>query len=384
MAFTAGDTVGEYTITRILGAGGLGAVYEARHHISQRLEAIKVLLPEQTGTPEMQERFRREIQLLASLNHPHIAGLHNAFFFDQQLVMVMELVEGEDLRATSRRTRIALPTLLDYTAQVLSALDYAHARGVVHRDIKPANIMVAPGGIAKVLDFGIALTARSTELTAAGALIGSPTHMAPEQMRGEKATPQSDIYSLGVTLYELIAGQPPVTGATTYELMMAHLYIVPIPLRTLRPDIAPALSEIVAKALEKDPALRFPTAADFLTVLRHELHAAEANTTQTPAQSWQRISTDQLTQPSPGQPHAPSHAHLPTQTPTHTPALTQSEPLPLDTIIRHLAAFIGPIAKIVVNRLARQHTDLDTLYTEAAKQIDTEADRQRFLQTRPR
>ena len=378
MAFAAGDVVGEYTITRVLGAGGLGAVYEARHIISQRLEAMKVLLPEQTGTPDMQERFRREIQLLASLNHPHIAGLHNAFHFNGQLMMVMELVEGEDLRAYSRRTRIPLPTLIEFTAQVLSALEYAHARGVVHRDIKPANIMVSSSGTAKVLDFGIALTARSTELTAAGALIGSPTHMAPEQMRGEKATPQSDIYSLGVTLYELIAGQPPVAGATTYELMMAHLYIVPIPLRTLRPEISQSLSDVVARALAKAPAERYASAADFLSALRAAAHGLptrteEDTTVLTSSASWQRVSTDQLNQPVTSSPGAVSGV-------TSSPAAAE---IATAALIKHLASFIGPIAKIVVTRLAKEHTSLDRIVEEAAKQIDSPADRQRFLRTRP-
>ena len=380
MAFQAGDVVGEYTIVRVLGTGGLGAVYAAQHVISQRLEAMKVLLPEQTGTPEMQERFRREIQLLASLNHPHIAGLHNAFYFNGQLMMVMELVEGEDLRSYSRRARISLPVLIEYTAQVLSALEYAHARGVVHRDIKPANIMVAAGGglaagahaagsgVAKVLDFGIALTERSTELTAAGALIGSPTHMAPEQMRGEKATAQSDIYSLGVTLYELIAGQPPIQGKTTYELMMAHLYIVPIPLKHLRPEIPAALSDVVAKALEKEPAQRFRTAGEFLVALRQASQTAGNETATLVPASWQRVSTDEL--------HRPPTGSMGGQTGGQTGAQAG---LPVGEVVKQLAGFIGPIAAIVVARLAKQYTDLDRIYAEAAKQIEDEGERRRFL-----
>ena len=125
---------------------------------------------------------------------------------------------------------IAMPVVMDFATQVLGALDYAHARGVVHRDIKPANIMVSLAGLVKVLDFGIAITPGSVDLTMAGSLIGSPLHMSPEQIRGEKATQQSDIYSFGVTLYELIAGRPPLHGTTTYDLMMAHLHVIPTPL----------------------------------------------------------------------------------------------------------------------------------------------------------
>jgi serine/threonine-protein kinase len=362
MTFEAGQVVGEYKIVRVLGRGGLGAVYEALHLISQRAEAMKVMLPEQTGTPDMKERFRREIQLLASLNHPNIAGLHNAFYFEDQLVMIMELVEGEDLRTRSRSTRIPLPMLMNYALQVLAALDYAHARGVVHRDIKPANIMVSPAGLVKVLDFGIAISEGSVELTKAGSLIGSPLHMSPEQIRGEKATQQSDIYSLGVTLYELIAGRPPLSGGTTYELMMAHLNRTPTPLAELRPDIPAKLSDIIARALEKEPAKRFATAGEFLEALRSQnMPDLAGTTTLTPTRALQEVTTGKSSQP-----------------------ITGPLPPPVDQLVRHLASFIGPIAKVVVTRLTKQYTDLDRLYLEASKQIENEAHRKKFLATRPR
>ena len=363
MTFGIGQVVGEYKIVSVLGRGGLGAVYQAVHLISQRAEAMKVMLPERTGTPDMKERFRREIQLLASLNHPNIAGLHNAFYFEDQLIMIMELVEGEDLRTRSRSARIPLPELMNFALQVLAALDYAHARGVVHRDIKPANIMVSPAGLVKVLDFGIAISEGSVELTKAGSLIGSPLHMSPEQIRGEKATQQSDIYSLGVTLYELIAGRPPLKGGTTYELMMAHLNVTPTPLAQLRPDIPARLSDIIAEALEKEPAKRFATAAEFVEALRSQSMPDLAGTTTalSPTRPLQEVTTDRSSQP-----------------------ITGPLPPPVDQLVRHLATFIGPIAKVVVTRLTRQHTDLDRLYLEASKQIEKEADRKKFLATRPR
>lgn len=360
MVLQPGQTLGEYRIDRPLGRGGLGAVYQATHLISQRKEALKVLLSEQISTAEMNERFRREIQLLASLKHPNIASLHNAFYFEDQLVMVMELVEGEDLRSRCRRTSIPLDVLLEYASQVLTGLEYAHAHGIVHRDIKPANIMLATDGSVKLLDFGIAIAGQFTDLTMAGSLIGSPSHMSPEQIRGEKATPRADIYSLGVTLYEVIAGQPPFTGATTYELLMAHTHQVPRPLRQLRQAIPVALSDAIAKAMEKDPADRFATAAEFRAALHHEPAPQMTETeVQRPLASWQRISTDELKQP-------------------------VTSAIPPESLVRHLASFIGPIAKVVVARLAKQTSDLDQLYALAAKQIDDESERQRFLRTRPR
>ena len=187
--------------------------------------------------------------------------------------------------------------------------------------------------------------------------------MSPEQFRGERATPQSDFYSLGVTLYELISGQPPLQGATTYELMMAHIHQVPVSLNTLRPDIPTHLSNVIDRALAKDPARRFGTATEFLAELRlHNVAALSESTTASPPPSWQRISTDEFNKP-------PSSGVA---------------SLPLEPVIRNLAAYIGPIAKIVVNRLAKQYGNLDQVYTEASKHIENDADRQRFLRSRPR
>ena len=362
MAFEPGSVIGEYTIEAALGHGGLGTVYRVKHRISERQEAMKVLLPERTGTPESAERFRREIQMLASLNHPNIARLHTAFYFEEQLIMMMELVEGEDLRALSRRTSIAIPSLLDYSSQALRALEYAHARGVVHRDIKPANMMVSPAGQMKVLDFGLAQNGTSPELTIAGSVVGSPIYMSPEQVRGDKATTQSDLYSFGVTLYELIAGVSPIQGKNAYELMMGHLNHVPKPLHLLRPEIPAHISDALTRALEKEPSRRFATAAEFLDALNARAHAADDLTaTLPPVNHYPRAGSDD-------------------QNKTPTGAVPQ----PLEPLVKHLAAFIGPIAKITVLRLAKKTSDIDLLYQAAAKEIDDPAERQKFLRTRPR
>lgn len=362
MTFEAGKVVGDYTIECVLGRGGLGTVYRVKHRISNRLEAMKVLLPERTGTPEMAERFLREIQTLASLNHPNIARLNTAFYFEEQLVMMMELVEGEDLRSLSRRSRIGIPHLLDYASQALRALEYAHKRGVVHRDIKPANMMVSPTGLMKVLDFGLAHQESSVELTMAGSVVGSPIYMSPEQVRGEKATLQSDIYSFGVTLYELIAGEPPINGKNSYELMMGHLHQMPKPLRELRPDIPEYLSEALSKALEKESSNRFTKVSDFLAALAaRDLIHDDVTATMIPIGASQRSGAEDLVK---------------------TP--TGAVPQPLEPLVKHLASFIGPIAKITVLRLTKKTTDIDQLYQEAAKEIDDPAERQKFLRTRPR
>lgn len=366
MAFEAGQTIGDYEIVARLGAGGLGAVYEVRHTISQRREAMKILLPAQSGTEEMVERFRREVQTLATLNHPNIAALHNAFYYDNQLVMVMELIHGETLRDRRLRTAVTLPQALDIAAQILRALVYAHALGVVHRDIKPSNIMITAAGEVKLLDFGIALAEGPGELTRAGYLLGSLSYMSPEQVGGARATTRSDLYSLGVTLYEFLTGQLPITGKSDYEIMMGHVNQIPTPPIQIAPAIPAPLSAAIMRALAKEPADRFPTAEEFL-------QAIEAVAGIVPPQPFSGGST----LPPPARPSRSSEWLQPQPT-----SGSGQQSLPLEEITRRLAVYIGPMAKIIVKRLAEKSQDLDALYREAARQIASDADRAAFLRSR--
>src|SRR5581483_10140915 len=165
MAFQVGDRVGDYEVIAVLGAGGMGRVYKVRNVISERVEAMKVLLPNLANEPDLADRFIREIKVLASLNHPNIAALHTALRIENQLVMIMELVEGITLEERLRQGPIPLSDTLRYVDQVLAALSYAHARGIIHRDIKPANMMLTAGGVVKLMDFGIAKPAGDRRLT---------------------------------------------------------------------------------------------------------------------------------------------------------------------------------------------------------------------------
>ncbi len=217
MAFASGDRIGDYEVLASLGAGGMGSVYKVRHAISQRVEALKVILPNAAASPDMAERFLREIRLQASLEHPHIASLHNAFRTHNELVMVMEFVEGISLRDKIRSPGITLAQALEYASQVLAALAYAHAHGVIHRDIKPSNVMIASHGVVKLLDFGLAASLNpgttpgrdDAELTQPGTMLGSPYYISPEQALGERADARSDVYSTGAMLYEMVVGRPP-------------------------------------------------------------------------------------------------------------------------------------------------------------------------------
>jgi serine/threonine-protein kinase len=268
MNYEIGSRVGDYEVLEVLGSGGMGRVYKVRSVISDRVEAMKVVLPDLDGDAELADRFMREIKLQASLDHPNIAALHTALRLDNQLLMLTEYVEGVTVEAALRSGRIPIDKAIDYTAQVLSALSYAHARGVVHRDIKPANMMVTPSGVVKLMDFGIARMVADRKLTQTGSTVGSLYYMSPEQIQGAAdLDPRSDLYSLGISLYEMVTGARPFQGDSEYSIMTAHLETNPPAPIQLDPNLPPALSEIILMSLEKDPAQRFQTADAFRAAL---------------------------------------------------------------------------------------------------------------------
>src|SRR5215475_1981342 len=221
---------------------------------------MKVLLPDLTAQQSLADRFLREIRLLASLNHPNIAALRTAMTFENQLVMVMEFVEGETLANRISRAPISTADAVNYSDQVLSALSYAHAHNIIHRDIKPANMMLTPQGVVKLMDFGIARSGTDASLTGTGTTLGSLNYMPPEQVRGDAADQRSDIYSFGVSLYELLTGKLPFDTDSQYALMTAQLNSDPPPPITLRSDLPPALNQIILMCMAKDPDKRFQSA----------------------------------------------------------------------------------------------------------------------------
>src|SRR5271170_3065538 len=266
--YAVGQKLGDYEILGILGAGGMGKVYKVRNTISDRVEAMKILLPDLAGQKDLADRFLREIKVLASLNHPNIAALRTALTLDNQLVMIMEFVDGVTLSSRLHQGAIPPPLAVKYIDQVLDALSYAHKQNIIHRDIKPANMMLTPDGSVKLMDFGIARSASDRSLTMTGTTLGSLNYMPPEQVKGDPADNRSDLYSLGVSLYEMVTGQLPFTAESNYAMMAAHLQEVPKPPIVLRPGIPQTLNQIIVMALAKDPGQRFQSADAFRGALK--------------------------------------------------------------------------------------------------------------------
>jgi hypothetical protein len=268
MNLEVGSTIGDYQVLEILGAGGMGKVYKVRNVISDRIEAMKVLLPDLAQEPELADRFLREIKVQASLEHPNIAALHTAVRAGNQLLMLIEYVEGMTLEQKLARGPLPAAEAADYIRQVLAALEYAHGRGVVHRDIKPANMMLTPGGVVKLMDFGIAKSAVDRRLTMTGTTMGSLYYMSPEQIQGATTLDaRSDLYSVGVSLYELVTGKRPFDGDSQFAIMSAHLEKTPVPPVEIDSRLPSMLNDVIMMSVLKDPNARFQTAAAFRNAL---------------------------------------------------------------------------------------------------------------------
>jgi len=259
--------IGDYEVLAEIGRGGMGKVFRVRNVLSDRIDAMKVLLPNLVESPELAARFLREIKVLAALNHPNIAALHTALTAVNQLVMIMEYVEGQSLAQRLRYGPIPTGHAIAYIEQVLDALDYAHRQHVAHRDIKPANMMLTPAGVVKLMDFGIARAKGDQTLTAADTTTGSLGYMSPEQVHGKPTDGRSDLYSVGISLYELVTGERPFKSNSDFAVMLAQVNEQPRPPIELMPALAPELNAIILKAIEKDPAARFQTAAEFKQAL---------------------------------------------------------------------------------------------------------------------
>jgi len=275
-----GQTLGHYRILAKLGAGGMGEVYAAEDTKLQRRVALKRLPPDMAADPERLERFQREARAIAALNHPHVVTIYSVEEADGVQFLTMELVEGQTLGELIPEGGLPLEELLRLAVPLVDAVAAAHEHGIVHRDLKPANVMLATDGRVKVLDFGLAKlkpaapAGAETTFLPAGSLtgqhtvVGTAAYMSPEQAEGRPVDQRSDIFSLGVVLYEMACGQRPFKGDTAFSLISSIIKDAPAPLSEVKRDIPPALERVVAKALAKAPAERYQRAVELGDELR--------------------------------------------------------------------------------------------------------------------
>ena len=267
MSESTPQRIGDYEIICELGHGGMGKVYKVRNVLTDRVEAMKVILPDLAGRSDFVARFMREIKTLAGLDHPNIASLRTAFTAGDQFAMVMEYVDGVTIADLLRRGPLSTADALNYTDQVLSALSYAHARHVIHRDIKPGNMMLTPRGVVKLMDFGLARSADEIGLTMTGLTLGSLDYSSPEQVQAQPTDERSDIYSVGVSLYQMVTGKRMFSVTSSYSIMQAQVKEMPRPPIEIVPTIPQALNDAIMIAVAKNPAQRFQSADAFRTAL---------------------------------------------------------------------------------------------------------------------
>jgi serine/threonine-protein kinase len=271
----AGTLSGRYEIHDRLGSGGMSTVYRATDSILERTVAVKILAEHLSDDDRFVARFRREALAVAQLIHPHIVQVYDTGVDEGRHYIVMEYVEGRSgAQLLQRQGPLEPETTVAIGVQACSGLDFAHRRGIIHRDVKPGNLMIVGGPAGggemtiKLTDFGIARAAEQTRITQVGSVVGTAAYLAPEQVRGEEATPASDVYALGVVLYQFLTGRLPYEGSSLAELAVRQQNERPLPPRTYNEEVPETLSGAVLRALEGDPARRFGTAEELASGLR--------------------------------------------------------------------------------------------------------------------
>ena len=275
MALSEGQLLGPYRIEAPMGQGGMATIYRATQQRLGRVVAIKMLHPVFLQDTTFLARFEREAQIVARLDHPHIVPVYDFSDYNGQPYLVMKYIDGTTLKMAQADGPLPPAEILRLLTPIADALDYAHRQGVLHRDIKPSNILLAGDGTPWLTDFGLARMAALGSSTLSGdMMLGTPHYISPEQALGsQNLTAATDLYSFGVVLYELVTGRVPFTGDTPYAIVHAHIYDpLPAP-RSINPNIAPAVEAVLVKALSKEPAQRYPTAAALIEAYRAALNA---------------------------------------------------------------------------------------------------------------
>jgi serine/threonine-protein kinase len=357
-------TIGRYQVKRWIASGAMGEVFEAYDPIIDRPVAIKMLRRELAARGDSSgwlERFRHEARAAGRRIHPNIVAILDYGEQDGIPYLAMEYVEGETVGAALKRMgRFDQATAVAIISQVLSALEFAHANGVIHRDIKPSNILVPESGPIKVADFGIAHL-ESSQLTIDGDVLGTPSYMAPEQLSGAMVDHRADLYATGLVLYEMLTGEKASQNRSLIDLARTMRGNVPPDLWADHPEISPALRAVIDRALAFDPGKRYPRAAEFA----HAVDAVVGLTSELPAASSQKdatvVATPRTAVPSAGSPIMAFAAET------------------LAAVQHDLSTFIGPLARIAVQRAAARSPDIELLYRDLANLIQKPADRAAFI-----
>jgi serine/threonine protein kinase len=290
------DTIvdGRYRVLRRLGSGGMAEVWSAEDSQLGRKVALKLLAARFAQDADFRERFRREASAAAAMQHPNIVSIYDRGEWDGTSYIAMELVDGHTLKQLIQERGPAGPgAAIDLAIEILKALRYAHKRGIVHRDIKPQNVLLDEEGGLKVADFGIA-RAGASEMTETGAIVGTVQYISPEQAQGQPVSPRSDLYSVGVVLYELLTGRVPFDGEAPVSVALKQVSEPPVPPSQLRPGIPPALEHVVLRALEKDPARRYASADEFIAALENARRAPVRQVVMepTPGEPWAPVADE--------------------------------------------------------------------------------------------
>jgi serine/threonine-protein kinase len=318
-----GQVIGNYKIEQKLGEGGMGEVFRGVDMMLEREVAIKFLRPELASQAQVVERFRSEAVTLAKLNHPNIATLYNFMRQGDSFIMVLEFVRGVTLdHVIQRRGAIPVDQALPIFCQMLDGIQEAHDFGIIHRDIKPANMMLTEKGTLKVLDFGIARILGTARMTRQGNIIGTIEYMSPEQVRGFETDARSDIYSLGMLLYEMLTARCPFDIQNEFELMKAQIEQYPMPPRQLNPAIPEVVEQAIWKSIAKDPAQRFQSASEFRAFLLNAGYAATGRLEPLAVGDPSAYGTRPVTQP------PASHPPSPFLTTPMQPGYQQTQPQP--------------------------------------------------------
>lgn len=354
------EYIGKYRVARPLGKGAMGMVYEGFDPVIERRVAIKTILAEFLEGDDMQEataRFKREAQAGGRLQHPGIVGVYEYGDAGDMAFIVMEYVDGEELkRILASGTKFELIEVFEIMKQLLGALDYSHKQGVVHRDIKPANLMIVAGPKVKIMDFGIARL-ESSSLTQVGTVVGTPTHMSPEQLMGLQADGRADLWSSGVILYELLTGVSPFLAESPATVMHRVLQSEPEPPSALNPALPRGFDVVVARALAKKADERFQTAREFQAAMLQALQGKQPSSTATMR----------------------SQRSMAEATEARKAAVLAIDPAVLAEVERSLSRHVGPLAKILVKRTQNEAGSIGQFFRSLAENIPDADEHKDFM-----